>query len=102
MLDWHSCQIFYPLEIKILLLSLLLLLLLLLIYTYFYLNKIKSIPLESHKMTKTLLVKTEQLRQLSFVLFSEFNRGRILRSVKAEWKDHNLILLCRMMVFILG
>ena len=27
MLDWHSCQICYPLEIKILLLSLLLLLL---------------------------------------------------------------------------
>ena len=62
MLDWHSCQICYPLEI--------ILLLLLLYYRYFYLNKIKSIPLESHKMTKKLLVKTEQLRQLSFVLFS--------------------------------
>ena len=67
-------------------------------------NKINTVTVQelvSHKMTKQLLVKTEwQLRQLPFVLFSGLE-GRILRSVKAEWKKTEPYFIVQM-VFILG
>ena len=61
------------------------------IYRYFYLNKIKSIQTLRSQNDKAIFRQNRMAARATFFCFIFRVRGRILMSVKDEWKNRNLL-----------